>query len=307
MPLLLKCSLIVILFFSTNCEVEKQQELKTDFSIETLPQKEIPEITTIDSVSHLNYSWIDEIDPNQTLKNRIETPDSYMRIKVEKGSFADWLRHLPLKEENAKVHLYDGGLKSNQGVHAAVVNIDVGNKDLQQCADAVMRLRSEYFYGMRAYAEIHFNYTSGDNVTFDDWMSGKKPIVKGNAVSFSNKTGNIDNSYSNFKKYLNAIFNYAGTASLSKEMKSINIQEIEIGDVFIQGGFPGHAVIVVDMAENESGKKCFLLAQSYMPAQEIHVLKNFNDDSLSPWYSVGFGEVLNTPEWTFSNSDLKRF
>ena len=36
-----------------------------------------------------------------------------------------------------------------------------------------------------------------------------------------------------------------------------------IGDVFIEGGFPEHAVIVVDMAINEkTGKKLFLLARA---------------------------------------------
>ena len=61
---------------------------------------------------------------------------------------------------------------------------------------------------------------------------------------------------------------------------------MRIGDVFIIGGSPGHAVIVVDMAVNpETHEKVFLLAQSYMPAQQIQLLKNNNDPDLSPWYS----------------------
>ena len=52
-----------------------------------------------------------------------------------------------------------------------------------------------------------------------------------------------------------------------------NIDAIEIGDIFIRGGFPGHAVLVVDMAIHPvSGQKAVLLAQSYMPAQDIHIL-----------------------------------
>ena len=136
------------------------------------------------------------------MQNRINPPKDFKRTAVAKGSFGDWLRHLPLKKENSKVHLYNGELKSNQSVHEAVVKIDVGKRDLQQCADAVMRLRSEYFFGKADFSKIHFNYTSGDNVAFDDWMYGKKPIVKGNSVSFSSKTNNIDNSYSNFKNTL---------------------------------------------------------------------------------------------------------
>ena len=48
------------------------------------------------------------------------------------------------------------------------------------------------------------------------------------------------------------------------------VTSMQIGDVLIQGGSPGHAVIVVDMAENPAtGEKLYLLAQSYMPAQDI--------------------------------------
>ena len=103
------------------------------------------------------------------------------------------------------------------------------------------------------------------------------------------------------------IFSYAGTLSLSKELKTVNVEDINIGDVFIQGGSPGHAVVVVDMAVDNKGKNIFLLAQSYMPAQELQVLKNPGNALLSPWYSSDFGEVLQTPEWTFRKTDLKRF
>ena len=64
------------------------------------------------------------------------------------------------------------------------------------------------------------------------------------------------------------VFSYAGTASLSRELAPVNYQDMKIGDVFIQGGHPGHAVIVVDIAVHpKTKKKVFLLAQSYMPAQ----------------------------------------
>ena len=102
---------------------------------------------------------------------------------------------------------------------------------------------------------------------------------------------------------------YAGTYSLERELSQVkDITDMRIGDVFIQGGFPGHAVLVVDMAVHQaSGKKIFLLAQSYMPAQEIHILLNPSRWRSSPWYDVEFGEKLCTPEWTFRREHLKRF
>jgi hypothetical protein len=42
------------------------------------------------------------------------------------------------------------------------------------------------------------------------------------------------------------------------------------GHVLIQGGSPGHAVLLVDAA----GERLYLPAQSTMPARDIHRLKN---------------------------------
>jgi len=107
---------------------------------------------------------------------------------------------------------------------------------------------------------------------------------------------------------MNIICSYAGTLSLAKELKPVSIKNIQIGDVFIQGGSPGHAVLVVDMVENkETGERRFLLAQSYMPAQEIHVLKNMANADESPWYSNLSEGSVGTPEWGFGVEDLKRF
>ncbi len=252
------------------------------------------------------YPWKTDYDINTAIVNRIGLPGGYERIPADKGSFADWLRHLPLLPEGSPVKYHNGGIKGNQ-VHHSVIDLDTGKRDLQQCADAVMRLKAEYHYSNKEYDKIAFNFTSGDRVAFSDWSKGKKPVISGNSVRFSSPSGSTDTGYSNFKKYMIQIFTYAGTASLSKEMKRVNVNDIRIGDVFIQGGFPGHAVLVMDIAENKEGKKLFMLAQSYMPAQDMHILKNPNNRSLSPWYDLDFGSDLQTPEWGFTSGDLKRF
>jgi hypothetical protein len=86
-------------------------------------------------------------------------------------------------------------------------------------------------------------------------------------------------------------------------------RDIQPGNVFIRGGSPGHAVIIVDVAMNQStGRKIFLLAQSYMPAQDIHILKNPADPELSPWYEVDLNaKKIQTPEWEFGIEELRRF
>lgn len=266
------------------------------------------EIVKIDSSAN-DYAWLTDYQASAALVNNIQPPKGFTRVKTEAGSFANWLQFLPLQPSGAKVYYYNGEAKHTQSVHAAVVNIDVGKRDLQQCADAVMRLKAEYHYSLNDWEAIHFNFTSGDRVSFEDWRYGKKPVIKGNKVGFTAKGSTSNTSYANFKKYLVSIYSYAGTASLSKEMERVSMADMQIGDVFIQGGFPGHAVIVVDMAENEQGEKLFLIAQSYMPAQSIHILKNFHHDSdkYGVWYPLDFGNTLYTPEWEFTKNDLKRF
>lgn len=244
---------------------------------------------------------------SSTISTRFIVPDGYKRITPEKKSFAEYLQNLKLKPEGTIVKTYDGRVKEPRDVYVAVVDIDVGDKDLQQCADAVMRLRAEYLYSQNRFDEIHFNFTNGFKAEYSKWREGYRISIKGNATSYIKKFGE-STSYEDFREYLNLVFTYAGTLSLSKELKSVELEEIKIGDIFIKGGSPGHAVIVVDMAKNEkTGEKIFLLAQSYMPAQDIQILKNPMNTELSPWYSTNFGETLNTPEWDFKIDQLKSF
>ncbi len=255
-----------------------------------------------------SYLWLERYDSAQCLRNRVSVPDEYERVRNSDSSFAYWLRRLPLKKGRPDVCLYNGEPKAFQNGHYAVLDIDIGEADLQQCADAVIRLRSEYMYSIGKSKEVHFNFTSGDTARFSKWIEGYRPKVDGNKVSW-HLAAEPDSSYACFQKYLRIVYMYAGTYSLKKELKKVaRIEDMRIGDVFIQGGFPGHAALVVDMAVDDStGKKIFLLAQGYYPAQDFHILRNPNDSKLDPWYELDFGERLETPTWTFSKDDLMRF
>jgi len=293
--------LSVALLLSCQTEIDSNDTLlfiNKEISKTTVIQKRVP--------LGIKYQWQSVYNPETSIINQIPTPKDFQRVQTNNNSFQQWLQYLPLFPPNQKVKTFDGSLKWNQRVHARVIDIDIGKGDLQQCADAVIRLRSEFLFSNKEFEKIHFNYTNGTEVSFDDWRKGRKPQVKDNRVTFFN-SGKKDNTYSSFKKYLIQIFSYAGTASLEKEMKSISLEDMQIGDIFIKGGYPGHAIIIVDMIENTHGKKLYLLAQSYMPAQNIHILKNPMNKKLSPWYELVPNQDIYTPEWNFSVEDLKRF
>ncbi|MBE0665300.1 MAG: DUF4846 domain-containing protein, partial [Candidatus Aminicenantes bacterium] len=201
----------------------------------------------------------------------------------------------------------NGRVKPNSGVYVAVIDLPIGRRDLQQCADALIRLRAEYLFAKGRYDDISFRFTSGFLAEYSRWRRGERIMVSDDNARWE-QTAPCSDSFQNFWRYLETVFAYAGTASLARELKLVSREDLDIGDVFIQPGHPGHAVIVVDAAvSRQSGRKLFLLAQSYMPAQEIQVLANPNDVKLSPWYTADFGAMLRTPEWMFKAGDLKRF
>lgn len=277
------------------------------FKVE-VPQEEVTQHTALAQTPTPGKSHQNLIDASgKNIATRFRLPDGFQRVDVTENSFAHYLRHLPLHPVGTKVKYYNGAIKENHNVYAGVVNMDIGKRDLQQCADAIMRLRAEYLWQKGAYADIHFNFTNGFRVDYSKWREGYKIRVKGNKTTWY-KAKESATTYKDFRAYMNLIFAYAGTLSLAKELPIVAFETMKIGDIFIQGGSPGHAIIVVDMAINPAtGKQLFLLAQSYMPAQDIQILQNPMNETFGPWYSNQFFGDLITPEWRFERTDLKRF
>ncbi len=214
----------------------------------------------------------------------IPLPNGFERILNDENSFAAWLENVPLKKNNT-VYTYDGSPKRNQAAQFAVLDISVGKKDLQQCADAVMRMRAEYLFSQKRFDEIIFIDNANTQYKFHPPYNRE-----------------------NFAKYLERVFGMCGSASLANQLKTVNeFNDIEAGNVIIRGGFPGHAVMVMDVAINAQGEKIYLLAQSYMPAQDIHVLLNLTNGDISPWYKVTGEKKISTPEYLFYKNELRKW
>lgn len=234
--------------------------------------------------NHRNTPDVPVNNSDYTKIAQILLPDGFTRISADSTTFGYFLRNLPLKKDNT-VYKYNGEPKANQDAQFAVIDISVGNKDLQQCADAVMRLRAEYLFGQKRYAEIIF------------WDNENRKYAFAPPYT-----------HENLLRYLQTVFGMCGSASLAQQLKKKEeTRKINPGDVLIRGGFPGHAVIVTDVAENENGERIYQIAQSYMPAQNVHVLKNFRNEDLSPWYEAGDDEIIYTPEYTFKRSEWKEW
>jgi hypothetical protein len=252
------------------------------------------------------YPWLGHA-PTKAVVDRFAAPDGFARIAAEPGSFAEWLRHLPLTPKDTPVMLHDGRKKADQSGAAAVIDIDIGGADLQQCADAIIRLRAEYLFSIGAFADIAFDFTSGDRYEFLSYAEGVTPTVSGATVTWRQGSRN-DGSHASMRRWLDIVFTYAGTISLSRELTPVGrMSDAAIGDALVLPGSPGHAVLIVDIAEEAATRrKAVLLAQGFMPAQSVHLLANADDPELSPWFPLGDDRLVASP-WIFTSDRLRRF
>ena len=156
-----KISVFFLSFFLTSC-VQTNAKTETVFK------------TPKDSVEI--YQPINQ--DGTKVQTRFNTPEGFTRVALDSNSFGSFLQNLPLKPHGSQVKHYDGTLKLNVSAYLAVVDLPIGNKDLQQCADAVMRLRADYLFSKKRYDEIEFLFVSGKRSNYVSYLGGKTPNSK---------------------------------------------------------------------------------------------------------------------------------
>ena len=237
----------------------------------------------------------------------ISLPQGFNYVTDGDSAYSNWLLDLKLKK-NKTVYLYNGKLKLNQDAQYGVLDIDIGKKDLLQCADAAMKLKADHLFETHLYDQIRFITTSGNEISFENWLKGVRWKTKDTKLVSYNVNKEITDIHQEYDLFMELVFSYCGTYSLSKQLKPVNdSKSIQPGDIFVYGGFPGHAVTVMAVAKNDEGEKIFLLSQGYMPAQDLHILKNYANADQNPWYKVSDLYPLYTPQWQFEKGSLKRW
>ena len=231
------------------------------------------------------------------LEQKFATPDGYTRAPVELGSYQAWLRKLPVHPTSTQVRTHAG--RPVAAPAAAVVVMDVGRADLQQCADSALRLYAEYRWTRGDADALGFHFTSGDESRWADWRQGERFKVQGARVERVRGASTADD-HASYRAWLQHTFLYAGTRSLALDAQAVPVDApVQAGDVFVSPGSPGHAVVVLDVAASASGQQVGLLGQGFMPAQTFHVLRGEGGLATAGWFTLpqGSGEVLHNPSW----------
>ncbi|MEL6178152.1 MAG: DUF4846 domain-containing protein [Myxococcota bacterium] len=271
--------------------------------------------TAVSTVERDRYAWLDEWEgelPKMTrLEARFPAPKGFTRIALAPESFGTWLRGLPVRLDRTQVMSYRQEPLSSPA--EAVVVLDVGERDLQQCADSALRLHAEFLWASGRAKEARYHFTSGDPSSWVRWVRGERFRPKGNTVEAVMGKRRAE-THAVFRSYLQHLFRYAGTRSLQFDSTAVPVQEhLMPGDFMVQPGGPGHAVVILDVAQNASGERVALIGQGFMPAQEFHVV--YGDARVAQdrvWFRLappGDPEAtLSTPSWRpFERRDARRF
>jgi hypothetical protein len=265
----------------------------------TAPASALAPVTAVDAWPH--------VASDDRLDARFAAPPGFTRVAVDAGSFADFLRTLPLTPRGTAVLDYRGDrLYGEEHPNiAAVVDIDVGDRDLQQCADAVIRMHAEWHYG-RGDRSLAYHSFSGTALSYVKYVAGERGFADGPSLSLRTVARPVTDDHRALRSFLDEVFNYANTASLAREGVAVPFAELRGGDFFVMPGSPvGHAVLVLDVARDATGRIALLLGQSYMPAQSFHVVR---PRPSSTWFLLPADatEVV-TPFWKpFPVSTLRR-
>lgn len=244
-------------------------------------------------------------ESGQTVSTRILTPEGYERTEEEKGSLGEFLRAYPVKKATGVVKLWNGTAKEDQSMVQAVMKLPMEKENLQQVAGSISRVYAEYYFSKEEYNKISFSFADGFKAEYVKWQEGFR--IRTDATgSIWTTGGQYEVSKENLKQYMHVVLTYTSADTMKKESRKIKIEDIQIGDVFLQTGETSDAAMVVDVCENEQGQKAFLLAKGGKPAQQFHIIKNPAHEE-DPWYYVDeITYPLNAGESSFKKGTLRR-
>lgn len=219
-----------------------------------------------------------------------EQPDN---TSGKTSTIEEFMRALPVKNADGQVLLYNGQAKEQQDSYVAVLNMALDSNNLQQRGSSMMRLYAEYYWSNQKYDCMQYHLTNGFLMDYDTWIKGYRITVSNNTASWYDY-GQAGDNYPTLLAYLENYFCYSGMSSLLAESHAVT-DKVAVGDYFVDEQ-QEYAAMVVDVAENESGERCFLLAAGGSPGQDIEILKNPAHEN--PWYYESeCSGTFSTPEF----------
>jgi hypothetical protein len=238
----------------------------------------------------LSFIFIDfsmgQTSPQNTISSFFNAPKGYTRISVTKNSFEAWIRNLPLKPPQSPVLDFRGKIfkSKDDTTVAAVVDWKISNRRLDQCMDILIRFYAEYLWENDLHDKLILPLPGGQFIKWKDWENGFRPKFKG--INFDLiKSEKYNPTKDNYDRFLNLVFAETHTQQFYYAYPAIDKKNVQGGDFIVKKGIKGHAVMIVDIAQNSDGNMIALIGQGDTPACEFYLL-NYKKDN--PWIPLDF-------------------
>ncbi|HOS93484.1 MAG TPA: DUF4846 domain-containing protein [Armatimonadota bacterium] len=251
-----------------------------------------------------DYAWHRHTRSYTPIASRIGIPAGFHEVPVEPGSWPEWLRFLPLMPAHSPIRGADGRPLGWPGIPAPPGVVDMDVRRNQECADTILRLRAEYLRWAGHDDRLAFSLAGGGTISWADWRRGMRPVPVGGRVRMVRMAGPSESRQS-FEAFLDAVFNWCNTDSLSGDGIPATPEDLRIGDFVSRpgAGARGHAMMIVDLAVDADGNRRALILQGAMPAQSAHLLRASTG---SAWIPIYPAPCFSVPGWREFTWDLLR-
>ncbi len=240
------------------------------------------------------------------LCHTLPPPPGFVRVPAVPGSFAAWLRHLPLRPAGTPVVTYDGAATLwPQALVAAVVDLDVMGK-VQDCATTAVRLRAEYLLAAGKSEALAVEMNQRQRLTFPRFQAGCRPLYDRATKRLSIGCGGGRRAAPTSpaarseaaRAFVRAVMTWANSSTLHRTLPAVVPDAVAAGDVLAQPnptGGVGHASIVLDEARGPAGERRYLVGMGFLPAQNLQVVRPLGTPAdAAPWCTLDeFGAYLS--------------
>lgn len=244
-----------------------------------------------------------------SLESTFAVPDGYQRVAAETHSYASYLRNLQVLPDSARVLNFKGDPVSFWPDDVRVLDIAfLFPEDLEQCADMGLRLYSEHMWSQGRADELTFPLQNGQRISWAEWKQGRRLQLNETGTRHIHKVVAADDSRNSFNEFLRYLFYWTGSAGMKSGLKKVDESELRPGDMIIQneGGGMGHLSIILDMAQNTSGEKLYLIGNGWTPAQSFFIHKATAGNGDDYWFTID-GYRRHLSRFSFGPFNFRRF
>lgn len=241
------------------------------------------------------------------IQERFTPPEGFARVEAGIDSFAEYLRHLPLKADGVFVSLADGTGFYVDGKPAAVFDVEVTRRTMS--TDAFLLLRALYLHSRLRADEINFHFLSGFEFPFYKWAEGYRLSGREDPKWGASPSEPADGGEDGLYKYLDYLFSNTNARAVSTH-DTRAADSLGIGCLlftFNASGTPINAAMVADMAVNDrTGQIAVVLIRGggTDTATDIYVMLN-NAMIDNPWCQMSEGGGFYTAEGLYMLTDAK--